>query len=203
MRSLMTLWKPCSSAALLLALVFCWPAAGDDVLRCGSRLVSRGMLMAEVRALCGEPAYRDAWYTALPYGGYAADVEVWYYNFGPSQLLRLLKFRNGELESIGADGYGFSAPPQPSCGPGDIVTGMSKYRLLLTCGEPVSKRAEDLLEPVPPRAAMALGYGGYYTPVYREEWVYNFGSRYFLRKVILENGRVSEVRDGARGFDGP
>ncbi|MDI3260105.1 MAG: DUF2845 domain-containing protein [Sinobacteraceae bacterium] len=199
----MTLSKGCSSALLLL-LALSGSAAGDDVMRCGSRLVSRGMPTAEVRALCGEPAYRDAWYAALPYGGYAADIEVWYYNFGPSQLLRLLKFRNGELESIGADGYGFTPPPRPDCGPGDILPGMSKYRLLSSCGEPLSKRAEDLLVPVPPRSTEALGYGGgYYTPVYREEWIYNFGARYFLRKVILENGRVSEVRDGERGFDTP
>ena len=43
-------------------------------------------------------------------------------------------------------------------------------------------------------------YGAWET-VYREEWVYNFGAARFMRIVHLDNGRVTDVEFGGRGFD--
>jgi hypothetical protein len=43
--------------------------------------------------------------------------------------------------------------------------------------------------------------GGYQRQVHRKEWVYDFGSSYFLRNVILENGKVTYVENGDRGFN--
>lgn len=177
-----------------------------DTLRCGSRLVSLEDLSAQVLAVCGEPTYRDQWYYELPYNrGYAADVEVWTYNFGPSRLLQVLKFRDDRLIDIQSDGYGFYSSAEPHCAPSAVIEGLSKYRLLATCGEPVSKRAENILEPLTAPNGGFGRYGPYgaLTPVYRERWVYNFGSSSLLREVTLENGRVTEVRSGARGFDVP
>ncbi len=180
------------------------PARADDTLRCGSRLVSVDALTAQVAATCGEPTYRDRWYynPALADSGYAPDIEVWTYNFGSSRLLQVLKFRNDRLVDVQTDGYGFS-DTDGHCGPSAIVVGMSKYRLLAQCGEPASKRAEQVLQGFAvPRDARQYGYNPV-RPVYLEHWVYNFGSSSLLRDVTLQNGRVSDVDSGTRGFDTP
>lgn len=182
------------------------PAQAGDSLRCGSRLVNVDALAAQVVALCGEPDWRDTREYAQPrYSRYVADSEVWYYNFGPSQLIRVLTFRDGRLKSVDTDGYGFVKPPKPPCRPGDIIEGLSKFRLYLMCGEPISKKAESVTVPyeVYTRTHRSgdLGYSGYEVPIYREEWVYNFGPSYFLREVTLENGVVTDVQNGDRGFD--
>jgi hypothetical protein len=111
------------AAAMLLSSA---PAApSDDTMRCGTRLVSEGDGKDKVRTLCGEPTsislagyvggpgyfpnyyngpidYSYAWpgWTALP-------VEIWTYNFGPSKLLRKLRFVGDELDEIRTDGYGY------------------------------------------------------------------------------------------------
>lgn len=193
----------------ILALLVLWglaaaPEAGAaDSLRCGTRLVSVEMLAPQVVALCGEPDFRDAWLTPHPYGGvYVADTEQWVYNFGSSQLLQVLTFRNGRLIAIESDGYGFPPRPARICDPSQVVEGPSKFRLLEACGEPVSKRSLNTFLPLD----QDPGQPGYqnprqlYQPVFREEWIYNFGPRYLLRIVTLENGRVVRVDNGDRGY---
>jgi hypothetical protein len=207
MPSVKTFSRPRGSGAAALPALFTlsallWPhlAQAADSLRCGSRLVSVEASMAEVQSKCGAPDYRDRWQFGLTRPpGYAADTEVWYYNLGPSQLLRILKFRNGRLVGIDYDGYGFSVSDDRRCAPGDIVEGLSKYRLLMRCGEPQSRDTRQLL--VPAQSSDGRIYGDYLTPVYREDWVYNFGPRYLQREVRLENGFVTEVQSGERGFD--
>lgn len=186
---------------LLLALMR--PATALDSMRCGSRLASAGMTAAEVLAACGEPDYRDVWAQPAGYGAaYLGQVEEWTYNFGSNQLLRVLRFRQGRLQRIDTEGYGFAADAVADCS-GGISIGISKYRLLAECGEPVTRSADFLQVPVdrgrrvddPRDAAPAWAF------VYREEWVYNFGAGRLMRIVQLDNGRVSEVQTGARGFD--
>jgi hypothetical protein len=185
----------------LLALLGSVPAHAMDSLRCGSRVVSVDAIDAEVIAACGEPSYRDHRVHSLPRGRYDDALEVWYYNAGSSQLIRVLTFRDGKLVSVDNDGYGFTPPADHVCGPGDIFEGWSKFRLLAYCGEPVSKHAvavtETVISPTFPHGRL----GAYPTEVYREEWVYNFGPNYFLRKVTLENGVVTDIQNGNRGFD--
>lgn len=176
-----------------------WSATGHAAgsLRCGARIVQEGQRSGELLAHCGEPDYRDAWGG----GGWGADVEEWYYNFGPSQLLRIVRLRNGRIASIEADGYGYHQDSAWRCTPGGLVPGLSKFRLLRLCGEPMSRRSLSVLRPVDPeRYGYPPGYGQMMTPVFREEWIYNFGSSYLLRIVTLENGRVVEVDNGSRGF---
>ncbi|SFF59900.1 Protein of unknown function [Fontimonas thermophila] len=198
-----------SFAALLLWLCAIGVPAPVDAagsMRCGSRLVSEGMFAAEVLAICGEPDFRDVWPPPGAYGyGYLAPTEEWTYNRGSSQLLRILRFRNGRLDRIESEGYGFAPRQGQGCGHGEIRPGMSKYRLLAFCGEPLTRYADYVLRYARPeiwdrpydlRDDYVTG-----TPVYREEWVYNFGANQLLRIVVLENGRVSEIRTGRRGFD--
>lgn len=197
-------------ALLATMLATSAPTHAGDSLRCGSRLVSAGALAPAVLAACGEPAYREVWrYDDASYAQYVGDTEAWTYNFGPNQLLRILRFREGRLTRIDTDGYGFRAAGPGSCSPNDIVDGLSKYRLVSLCGEPVLKRAlGDLLPDRVPETfgnnVYGYGYGNNrhrFVPGFREEWTYNFGERYLLRRVMLENGRVVAVEDGERGYD--
>ncbi len=173
-------------------------------------MVSIRAIAAQVAAICGEPAYVDHWTFEEPvygqiYGPSGPDSEVWYYNFGANQLLRLLRFRNGRLIDIDTDGYGFNVLPDGHCGAGDIVLGESKYRLLLTCGDPVAHRAGSTLRSFRPSNGYEPNahsiHDDAFTPVYREELTYNFGSGARLRTAVLENGWVVDITDGDRGFD--
>ena len=187
---------------VILVLVLLPPTArASETMRCGSRLVSTEQLAAEVLGACGEPDYVDRWeppVSVLPLAA-LADVEEWYYNFGSSQLLRVLHFQHGRLVQIDNDGYGFPGNIGRGCDPYRIVEGLSKYRLQLFCGPPVTRRVEYALRPL--RRVHAGGVPSGVVPVYSEEWVYNFGAHNFLRVVTLENGRVSDVHGEGRGFD--
>ena len=196
---------------LVLAGILAAGSSEAGSLRCGSRLVDEGDQAAELLAACGEPALRDPWSYQLPRGGYVADIELWVYDLGPNQLLRLGKLRDGRISEIETDGYGFlplnsSAPPR--CEPRLIGPGLSKYRLLRLCGEPLTRRAESILKPLYVRPEIyrrdqnGHAYRNQYvTPVYREEWVYNLGPRTAMRQVTIEDGWVVEVEQLDRGFD--
>lgn len=185
------------------ALIGClWlPLAGEagDSLRCERGLVGPGALKIEVLAACGEPDDRAQWFQGQ--GAPFVPTETWTYNFGPNQFLRLLRFRDGRLRQVEADGYGFPSAPAGRCAPRDIQTGISAYRLRRQCGEPATIDVIEVLAPPQP----SLRPPGYrpvaVVPIHRELWVYNFGSRHFLRAVTLENGRVVAVENGRRGFD--
>lgn len=98
------------------------PAAADDTLRCGSRLVTVGDGKDKVRALCGEPTSvsfvgtigRGAYPNYGPYdysyfgpAWVELPVEIWTYNFGSSKLLRKLRFVGDELVEIRTEGHGY------------------------------------------------------------------------------------------------
>lgn len=191
-------------ALLVLAVLLARPVLADDSMRCGSRLVAADSLEAEVVAKCGNPDYRDRRVMALPYGRYDADTEIWYYNRGPSQLIRVLTFRDGRLVDVDTDGYGFVPPDDPHCSQGEIGEGMSKFRLLSFCGEPISRNARGIIDSAPMRTGPGNAWRAYPVQVYREEWVYNFGPNHFLCEVTLDNGVVTDVRSAdRRGFNPP
>lgn len=76
-------------------------------LRCDRALVVEGDVKFEVLRRCGEPYFVDAW--EIPYyEGYGTlFMEEWSYNFGPTRLIRILRFRNGRLVAILTGEYGF------------------------------------------------------------------------------------------------
>jgi hypothetical protein len=74
--------------------------------RCGVRLVCEGDNQIEVLKKCGEPILvRD--------GGYIFEknrskrVEIWIYNFGSHQFMKVLTFHNGILVKAEDGDYGF------------------------------------------------------------------------------------------------
>lgn len=201
-----TMKSKCLLAVLLLSFGALAEASGS--LRCGSRLVSAGDSAASLLGACGEPALRDAWRGGGVYGaGALAGVEQWTYNFGSGQLLRVVELRQGRIERIDSEGYGFPDPSRRDCSAAAAITaGMTKYRLLSRCGAPLTRVADHRLIHAQPRYAGDAQFRlrnrpDVLVPVYREEWTYNFGSSKLLRIVILDNGSVSDVRTGERGFD--
>lgn len=183
-------------------------ARAGDAMRCGSRIVTVEARAADILAACGEPDYRDIYSWPAPrVAGEVADVEQWTYNFGRNQLMQVLKLRHGRLVDIRADGYGFPRGATPQrCDSGAIVEGLSKYRLLASCGEPFTRRTVGYVTSLQPRHRYRTGgwttsHGHIPVEVYREEWVYNFGSSQFLKVVTLEDGVIAEVDNGERGFN--
>lgn len=191
------------SVAAIGLLIALSPAVAAS-LRCTHGLVKTGDQAVEVRAACGAPSFVDPWIAGpgLAYGA-AASMEAWTYNRGPSQLLRILIFRDGELIRMRTDGHGFRERRGASgCQPTDIVEHISKYRLLQMCGQPAQQSGLFVFS-----SRRRLGDGRHVfrrhsgVPVYRERWIYNFGDNRLLREVTLENGKVVAIDTLGRGFD--
>ncbi len=82
-------------------------------MRCGTNLVTNGQQDFQVRERCGEPFWTDRYDNLEILGAYSAleyqrsvQFDVWYYNFGPHQLMRQLIFRDGHLLREETLGYG-------------------------------------------------------------------------------------------------
>lgn len=163
--------------------------------RCGHEVVDRGDHKYDVLSKCGEPDFRDSYATAyLPGVGPVDVIEQWYYNPGPSGLVRILTFQQGRLRSITTDGYGFDKHGRDRrCEPGDLRIGMSTFELLSRCGEPAAR--DQWLE-----ISGGLPHYGYLTgSVVVEEWTYTFGPTRFRRFVRIVRGRVVNIEHGDWG----
>ncbi|MDX1608906.1 MAG: DUF2845 domain-containing protein [Halofilum sp. (in: g-proteobacteria)] len=170
---------------LLLALsLFAVPA---QALRCGTELVREGDAQFEVRRACGEPDWVAAYHD-----GHASDREIWHYNFGPNELIRVLRFRDGRLQRIRTAGRGFRAQAAPGgCRPGELLAGMSALEVLHRCGEPVQRELRGVVDRVHPRG---LGHRPRrFRRVLVEDWYYDFGSGYLARRLELVDGIVARI----------
>ena len=95
---------------IMLSVAFTIAGAGraDDSLRCGSVLVTVGMVADQVFAKCGEPQSRAV--EEVPVKARARTgavntvgstrIERWTYDRGYGQLPALLTFEHGKLKSI-------------------------------------------------------------------------------------------------------
>lgn len=184
-----------SLAALAAACLLFAPAA-DAGLRCGGKIVDRGDRAFEVREHCGEPDTVVALHTVQTvHHGRVPTAEEWQYNFGPHRLMRFLVFRNNRLSRIRTGPHGFNRS-DGNCRAVEISEGLSQLELEARCGEPREKelRVTD--------TSYRIGPDG---PYYRrglaaEDWIYDFGSRHFIRIVTLIHGRVVHVeRSSSRG----
>ena len=121
--------RPCRLArisifASLALLIFALPpeqSFASDGMRCGSKLVDDGDTTDEVRAKCGEPTSiskrtilrRPVYYRHGQRYSYGIEmvevpVEYWTYNFGPSKLMRRIRFVDGLVEEIETLDYGYN-----------------------------------------------------------------------------------------------
>ncbi len=107
----------------LLAAVLLLVAAGiaqADAFQCGNALVSSGDTRDEVTAKCGNPSDIErstafvpsvAWVNGAPVSAgntlIEVPVELWLYNFGPTKLMRRVRFESGRVVSIEILGYGY------------------------------------------------------------------------------------------------
>jgi len=176
----------------VFALLLAAPTA--HAMRCGNRLVTDGAQDFQVRERCGEPFWADR-YTSVEIIGRDGPVEhqrevqfdVWYYNFGPHQLMRQLVFRDGLLEREQTLGYGVDEIGE-DCDPNRLLGGLSAGELVARCGEPASRRSRtDTLvrRPVPGVER--------WRDQRREDWIYDFGDRRYVRVVRVVDGRVAAV----------
>lgn len=187
--------RPCALVALLLML------ASPVVLgmRCGNRVVSDGDRDFQVRERCGEPYWSETWLGVDVVGRDSAlesqqEVEwsVWYYNFGPRELIQRLVFLDGTLQLSESLGYGFRELGD-SCRANMNFTGMSSGELVARCGEPAYRRESRdglVYRPTP-------GLENW-RQQRREEWTYDFGGNQLLRVLRLVNGRVQSVQTMSR-----
>ena len=178
------------AVGLLLLGALAGPLAAEEAFRCRGDLVTSGDRTFEVRRLCGEPDFIDRYpEQRIPGVGYVGDIRDWYYNPGPNDLLRRLRFRDAELVDIAVLGKGYRAGFGGHCSPGELRRGLSKPELLDLCGPP-DHTSHQLFAP------------GRYDRFVRsvEEWTYNFGSGRFMRHVRLVNGIVEDVELGNRGY---
>lgn len=188
----------------VLGLLGIAPAHAQS-LRCGGALVTEGDTATSVVQACGAPDFRDVWRATGGLGAIGPPLSEWIYNDGPQALIQTVRFRGDRVVGITPAGYGFDAnglPPSGDCDPGLIQPGMSKYRLLYTCGPPLSRTGGFIAAArvYEPGYSFDLGpYGGQL--VYRERWTYNFGDNRLMRDVMLDNARVVDVTLGQRGFD--
>lgn len=95
--------------------------------RCGTRLISIGDRIIDVRKHCGKPDMVQAWEEERilrDFGTYREDdkrhpyrepflvkvhvkVEEWIYNLGPNRFIRILRFENGRLKDIDTGDRGY------------------------------------------------------------------------------------------------
>ncbi len=182
----------------LIAALTLWPPSAQPqqslALRCDEGIVDQGDRTFDVLRQCGEPDFVDRWFEGLAFAyPFGVEVEEWYYDFGPQRLVRMLRFRNGRLVSVETGSYSFSDYVDGRCDAYDIDPGLSKFELIVRCGEPDYREAWTeyrsdrvgtvLTQPVAVRV---------------DEWVYTFGSNRLIRYVTLVNGRITKVETGDR-----
>ncbi len=131
---------------VLLALFLLLASPSAFAMRCGTRIVTEGTQDFQVRDRCGEPFYADTYYATEVFGAYGpiaqyrdVQYDVWYYNFGPSKLMRRFVFRDGVLAREETLGYGVDEIGG-DCNPNRDYRGFSVGELVARCGEPASHR---------------------------------------------------------------
>ena len=105
---------------VLMLLLMAAGVAHADSFKCGAALVSSGDTRDQVSAKCGNPSDIKrgtafvpsvAWVNGVPVSAgnslIEVPVELWLYNFGPTQLMRRVRFESGRVVAIEILGYGY------------------------------------------------------------------------------------------------
>jgi hypothetical protein len=176
----------------LLPIILLLASPCAFAMRCGDRVIGNNAQDFQVRERCGEPFWTDT-YTNVELIGTHSPIEqqrsvqydIWYYNFGPSQLMRRLVFRDGLLQREETLGYGVDAIGS-DCNPNRLLNGLSAGELFARCGAPASRRSET--DTIVRRPAPGVEQ---WRDQRREDWVYDFGENRLLRIVHMTDGRVN------------
>ncbi len=109
------------AAAIATCAAFFSVPATAHALACGGHLVELGDNIAYVQSVCGQPTSVSSHQeTRGVYGGYSSryggyygstasttvQVDVLFYDFGPTRFMEQLEFANGILRSENIAGYG-------------------------------------------------------------------------------------------------
>lgn len=163
-------------------------------MRCGSRLVGEGDRDVQVRERCGAPFWVDDYVGVDVIGARTplerqieVRMEVWYFNFGPRDLMRRLLFRDGVLQREETLGYGVrdlgGDCPAPA-----VWQGLSSGELVARCGAPASRRQRPVAVVRRPAPRHEL-----WREERNEEWLYDAADQRFLYQARLLDGRVVGV----------
>lgn len=192
----------------LVLLVVLFPGTGNGAIQglhgaekfyCNGTLINPGETREDVIEKCGDPAWRDVRSetgTDETPGEEASaeETEEWVYDFGHSQLMEFLRFRNGRLVTIRTGIHGFGGARGGDCGYGaNLSLGDTKLEVVAKCGDPTGGgTVGEILPPegTPERRRELLAM---------DQWVYDFGPDRFVHYLIFRHGRVMEIRSGGLG----
>jgi Protein of unknown function (DUF2845) len=172
---------------VLLALA---PAA--QAMRCNGNLTHGGDYEFQVRSHCGEPFWTETHYKVETIGSreeyISREVQFtdWFYNFGASDFIVHVVFRDGQLASEEKLGRGVDEIGS-ACDPARFGQGLSSGEIVAYCGEPASRYAQA---GVVARHVSAGVHGQ--DDDYREEWIYDLGGN-FVYVAHLYNGHLNGV----------
>lgn len=91
-----------------------------ESLDCIGGIVSVGDSRVDLVMKCGEPDWKDSHdeviserLDSVTKRKLIVAVDVWTYNYGPSQLIRIVTMKNGRIAEIQTGGYGYMKSPKP------------------------------------------------------------------------------------------
>ena len=184
---------------IFMAVVLLLASPAALAMRCGNRVVADGARDFQVRERCGKPFWSESWLGVDIVGRNTPlerqrEVEwsVWYYNFGPRELMQRLVFRDGKLERSDTLGRGVREIGD-SCRANLNFTGLSSGELVARCGEPAARREAHDSTVYRPGPGVEN-----WREQRREEWTYEFGDSQLVRVLHLLNGQVTGVETLAR-----
>ncbi|HEX9021763.1 MAG TPA: DUF2845 domain-containing protein [Nitrospirota bacterium] len=197
-------------SGMVLFFLTLMAAAPDAVLDaatldCQGGIVSTGDSRVDLLAKCGEPDAKESHDEEIIEkldGGSRQrlfiTVEDWTYNFGPTQLMRIVTLRNGTVSHIRTGNYGYSRsskPQQRECSEQIVATGDTKSDVIAKCGEPSWKdrhqeEREETLDTGDRRKVF----------ITVEEWTYNLGPNRFVRVLTFKNNILVDIRTGGYGY---
>jgi len=113
-------WQSMTRLFLAVLLMGAAGVAQADSFQCGTAVVGSGDTRDQVSAKCGNPANIErgtafvpsvAWVNGVPVSAgntlIEVPVELWLYNFGPTKLMRRVRFESGRVVAIEILGYGY------------------------------------------------------------------------------------------------
>ncbi len=189
----------------LIAIVFfvaSYSAASS--FRCNGRVVSEGDAKYDVLMRCQQPYLSDTTekeiikkVTPSEWRKYQVKRENWLYNYGPSNLMRLMVFENEKLMEIRSLGYGYMDGDigRYAGDSSKLTIGMTSVEVLMHWGRPSyrSDRNEERIIKVDDNNYMK-------TYVTVSDWIYNLGQNRLTKTLVFEAGELVEVKDGNYGM---